>query len=74
MNLLAGLRIGTRNSRRRTALLLKHIFLTKYQNLSFLFEDINKVYTIFEGSLECHQGKTGGWVLIVECLEKDVED
>ncbi len=35
-------------------------FLTKYMNLSFLFEDNNKVYTIFERNMEFHQGKTGG--------------
>ena len=49
-------------------------FLTKYKNLSFLFEDNNKVYTIFEGNMEFHQGKTGGWMLIGECSEEGVED
>ncbi len=34
-------------------------FLTKYKNLSFLFKDNYKVYTIFEGNME-YQGKTGG--------------
>ncbi len=42
-------------------------FLTQYLNLSFLFKDNNKVYTIFEGNMEFHQGKTGGWMLIGEC-------
>ncbi len=49
-------------------------FLTKYKNLSFLFEDNNRVYTIFEGNMEFHQGKTGGWMLIGECLEEGIED
>ncbi len=49
-------------------------FLTKYKNLSFLFEDNNKVYTIFEGNMEFHQGKTGGWMLIGDCLEEGVDD
>ncbi len=29
-------------------------FSTKYKNLLFLFEDNNKVYTIFEGNMEFH--------------------
>ncbi len=49
-------------------------FLTKYKNLSFLFEDSNKVYTIFKGGMEFHQGKTGGWMLIGECCEGGIED
>ncbi len=39
-----------------------------------MFEDTDKVYTIFEGNMEFHQGKTGGWMLIGECCEKGIED
>ncbi len=39
-----------------------------------MFEDNNRVYTIFEGNLEFHQGKTGGWMLIGECFEEGIED
>jgi len=38
-----------------------------------LFKDNNKVYTVFEGNIEFHWEETGGWMLIKECLDKDVE-
>ncbi len=49
-------------------------FLTKYKYLLFLFEDNNKVCTIFEGNMEYHHGKTGCWMLIGECSDEYVED
>ncbi len=48
-------------------------FLTKYMNLSF-FEDNHKIYTLFDGNIECHHGKAGVWRVIGECSEEDVED
>ncbi len=29
---------------------------------------------MFEGNMEFHQGKTGDWMLIGECLEEGIED
>ncbi len=49
-------------------------FLTKDKNLSFLFKDNNKVYTIFEGNMEFYHGETGGWMLIGKCSEEIIED
>ncbi len=49
-------------------------FITNHKHLSFLFEDNNKVYTIFEGNVVYHQVKTGGWVFIGECSEEGIED
>ncbi len=49
-------------------------FLTKYKNLAFLFEDNDKVNTLFEGNMEFHQGKTGSWMLIGKCSEEGIED
>ncbi len=39
-----------------------------------MFEDNNKVYTIYEDYVEFDQGKSCGYVLIGEFSEKDVED
>ncbi len=49
-------------------------FLTKYKNRSFLFEDNEKVCTVFEGSMKFHQKKTSGCMLREECSEESVED
>ncbi len=39
-----------------------------------MFEDNNKVYTIYEGHMEFHRGKAGGWMLIGEFSDEDIED
>ncbi len=74
--LLAGLRTGSweKELKKKNCPVVEAQFLTKYKNLSFLLEDYNKVYTIFEGNMEFHHGKSCGWMLLGECSEEGVED
>ena len=48
--------------------------LENYKGLVFEDPDKNTTFTIYEGNLEYHRGKGGGWYLIGVSADDSVED
>lgn len=47
----------------KNCLVVEARFLTKYENLSFEYDD-SQIFTIFEGNFDFRRGRSSGWQLI----------